>query len=42
MEVPDPGSESGKQRVAIELGISNGTKSEVVSGLEEGAQVILQ
>ena len=42
VEVPDPGSESGKRRVAVELGISNGTKSEVVSGLEEGAPVVLQ
>ncbi len=42
VEVPEPGSESGKRRVAVELGISNGTKSEVLSGVKEGDEVVLQ
>lgn len=41
-EVVDPGSDSGRKRVAITIGISNGTRTEVVSGLNEGQQVVLQ
>ena len=32
--------ESQKERVSIEIGISNGTVTEVVSGLEEGQRVV--
>ncbi len=42
VEVPDPASETGRRRVPVELGISNGILTEVVSGLNEGDQVILQ
>jgi HlyD family secretion protein len=42
IEVPDPASKSGKRRVPIEVGISNGAKTEVVAGLREGQEVILQ
>ena len=42
LEVPDPASETGRRRVACKLGISNGVKTEVLSGLNEGARVILQ
>jgi HlyD family secretion protein len=42
LEVPDPVSETGRRRVACKLGISNGVKTEVVSGLNEGARIILQ
>jgi HlyD family secretion protein len=41
-EVPDPNSEKGKKRVSIATGISNGSKTEVLKGLKEGEQVILQ
>ncbi|MBN2317840.1 MAG: efflux RND transporter periplasmic adaptor subunit [Acidobacteria bacterium] len=42
VEVPDPVSETGRRRVAFDMGISTGIKAEVLSGLEEGMQVILQ
>jgi HlyD family secretion protein len=42
VEVPDDTSETGRKRVEVVLDISTGTKAEVVSGLSEGEQVILQ
>jgi HlyD family secretion protein len=42
VEVPDPVSEKGKRSVAVATGISNGSKTEVLKGLKEGEQVILQ
>jgi len=42
LEVPDPGAKNGRRRIAAQLGISNGIKSELVSGLKEGDKVILQ
>lgn len=42
VEIPDPTSEKGKRRIAVTTGISNGSKMEVVKGLVEGQQVILQ
>jgi HlyD family secretion protein len=42
VEVPDAASQSGKKRVPIVTGISNGSKMQIVKGLSEGQQVILQ
>ena len=42
IEVPDSSADDGKREVAVTLGISNGVKTEVVEGLEEGGQVVLQ
>jgi len=42
LEIPDPGASEGKKKVAVKLGISNGVKTEVLEGVEEGAQVVLQ
>jgi len=42
VEVPDPASEKGRQRIAVTIGISNGSKTEILRGLNEGQQVILQ
>lgn len=42
VEIPDPTSEKGRRRVAVGAGISNGAKTEIVRGLTEGQQVILQ
>lgn len=42
VEIPDPASETGKRRIPIKTGISNGAKTQVVSGLKEGQQVVLQ
>jgi len=41
-EVPDPKAKEGKRKVALNIGISNGAKTEVLSGLKEGDQVVLQ
>jgi HlyD family secretion protein len=42
IEVPDPREKSGKRKVAVKLGISNGVKAEVVEGLKAGDKVVLQ
>jgi len=42
VETPDPGSKTGRRKLAVKLGISNGIKTELVEGLKEGQQVILQ
>ncbi|MGI9104143.1 MAG: efflux RND transporter periplasmic adaptor subunit [Terriglobales bacterium] len=42
VEVPDPHAKEGKRKVAVKLGISNGAKAEVLSGLKDGDQVVLQ
>jgi HlyD family secretion protein len=42
LEVPDPKAEGGKRKVAVELGISNGVKTELARGLKEGDKVVLQ
>lgn len=42
VEIPDPTLETGKRRLAVATGISNGSRTEIVKGLVEGQQVILQ
>jgi len=42
VEIPDPTQEKGRRKVPVKLGISNGIKTELLGGLEEGRQVILQ
>jgi HlyD family secretion protein len=42
VEVPDPKGEDGRRKFAVKLGITNGVKAEVLSGLNEGQKVILQ
>ncbi|MEW5974605.1 MAG: efflux RND transporter periplasmic adaptor subunit [Acidobacteriota bacterium] len=42
VQLPDPRTETGRRTIAVKLGISNGVKAEVVEGLKEGQQVILQ
>ena len=42
VEVPDSRQKNGRRKVAIKAGISNGTKSELLSGLNVGDTVILQ
>jgi HlyD family secretion protein len=42
LEVPDPANEKGRRQVAAKLGISNGVKTELVSGLVEGEKIVLQ
>jgi len=42
VEVPNPKGKDGKDKVAVNIGISNGAKTEVLSGLKEGQEVVLQ
>jgi HlyD family secretion protein len=42
IEVPDPSGKDGKKKLAVTVGISNGSKTELLSGLKEGQQVVLQ
>jgi HlyD family secretion protein len=42
VEIPDPKAKDGKKKVAVAVGISNGAKAEVLSGLKENDQVVLQ
>src|SRR5579863_551523 len=42
VEIPDPKGKDGKKKIAVNIGISNGAKTELLSGLKEGDQVVLQ
>jgi HlyD family secretion protein len=42
VQIPDATNEKGIRKTAIVTGISNGSKTEVVKGLGEGQQVVLQ
>ncbi len=42
VEVPDPKAKDGKKKIAVNIGISNGAKTELLKGLKEGDQVVLQ
>ena len=42
VEVPDEKGKEGKRKLAVNIGISNGAKTEVLGGLKEGDQVVLQ
>jgi HlyD family secretion protein len=42
VEVPDKKQKDGKRKVPITVGLSNGSLTEVLSGLKEGDQVVLQ
>ena len=42
VEVPDPHGKEGKRKIAVNIGISNGAKTELLKGLKEGDQVVLQ
>ena len=40
VEVPDPAEETGRRKVAVKTGISNGVKTEIVEGLKEKDLVV--
>jgi HlyD family secretion protein len=42
IEVPDPKGKEGKRKEPVTIGISNGAKTEVLAGLKEGDEVVLQ
>ncbi len=41
VDVPDARAEKGRRRVPVKIGVGNGTKTQVLSGLKEGDTVIL-
>ena len=42
VEIPDSKDKTGRRKVSIKAGISNGTKTEILAGLNPGDTVILQ
>jgi HlyD family secretion protein len=42
VEIPEPKADNGKKKIPVQLGISNGVKTEITSGLNEKQQVVLQ
>jgi HlyD family secretion protein len=40
--VPDPKEKDGQRKVPVKVGISNGSKTEILDGLKEGDTVVLQ
>jgi HlyD family secretion protein len=42
VELPDPKAENGRKKIPVKLGISNGVKTEIISGLTEKQKVVLQ
>jgi HlyD family secretion protein len=42
VEIADPSGKDGKKKLPVTVGISNGSKTELLSGLKEGQQVVLQ
>jgi HlyD family secretion protein len=42
VEIPDAKADKGKKKIEVQLGISNGVKTEITSGLNEKQQVVLQ
>ena len=42
VEIPDKSKKEGKSKVTVKVGLSNGSATEILSGLKEGDQVILQ
>ena len=42
VQVPDKGQKDGWRKIPVKVGLSNGSLTEIVSGLKEGDQVVLQ
>lgn len=42
VEIPDKNQKEGKRKIPVKVGLSNGSVTEVASGLKEGDQVVLQ
>jgi HlyD family secretion protein len=42
VEIPDVKEDNGKKKLSVKLGISNGVKTEILEGLNEKQQVVLQ
>jgi HlyD family secretion protein len=41
VDVLDPGAKAGRKKVTIKIGVGNGTKTQVISGLKEGDRIVL-
>jgi HlyD family secretion protein len=42
VEIPDKSLKDGKKKMPVKVGLSNGSVTEILSGLKEGDQVVLQ
>jgi len=42
VEIPDKAQKDGKRKVQVKVGLSNGSVTEILSGVKEGDQVVLQ
>ncbi len=42
VDIPVPSAKDGMKKIPVNIGISNGVKTEIVSGLKQGEQVVLQ
>jgi HlyD family secretion protein len=42
IEIPDKSQKEGKRKISVKVGLSNGSVTEILSGLKEGDQVVLQ
>jgi HlyD family secretion protein len=42
VEIPDKKQKEGKRKIPVTVGLSNGSVTEILSGLKEGEQVVLQ
>ena len=42
VEIPDKSQKEGKRKIPVKVGLSNGSVTEILSGLKEGDQVVLQ
>jgi HlyD family secretion protein len=42
VQIPDRNQKEGTRKLAVKVGLSNGSVTEIVSGLKEGEQVVLQ
>jgi len=42
VEIPDKSQKEGKRKIPVKVGLSNGSVTEVLNGLKEGDQVVLQ
>ena len=42
VEIPDKSQKEGKRKVQVKVGLSNGSATEILSGLKENDQVVLQ
>ncbi len=42
VEIPDKSQKEGKRKVSVKVGLSDGSKTEILSGLKEGDPVVLQ